>query len=266
MPTVARFSVTPVKGLKLLHPDTVEVTAQGIRGDRVLYLAAAEDGRMLNGKAVGELVQVEARLDDALDVLTLRFPGGETVAGDVRGALGAAVETSFYGRPVTGRVVEGPLAAALSEAAGRAVLLVRADEPGAACDVLHPLSVLSRASCAELARQSGDARLADDRRFRMHVLLDGLGAPHEEDGWAGRTVRLGEAAVAVQGPIGRCAITAQDPDTGRPDGTRTLEAIKAYRGMGENGTMCFGMYTDVVRPGRIAVGDPVVVDDDDDGV
>ena len=67
-------------------------------------------------------------------------------------------------------------------------------------------------------------------------------------------------------PVGRCAITAQDPDTGRPDGTRTLEAIGAYRGARDDGYFCFGVYAAVVRPGRIAVGDPVVVDDDDDGV
>ena len=263
MPTVARLSVTPVKGLKLLHPQAVQLGPEGVRGDRVFYLTQP-DGRMVNGKLAGELVQVEARLDDALDVLTLTLPGGEMVAGDGR-AMGAAVETSFYGRPVTGRLVEGPLAAALSEAAGQELRLVRADRPGAAVD-LHPVTLLSRASCAELARQSGDARLADDRRFRMHVLLDGVAAPHEEDAWEGRTVRLGDAAVAVGTPVGRCAITAQDPDTGRPDGTRTLEAIGAYRGARDDGYFCFGVYAAVVRPGRIAVGDPVVVDDDDDGV
>ena len=261
MPTVARLSLSPVKGLKLFHPDSVEIGLNGVPGDRVFYLVD-EEGRMANGKLVGELVQVEARLDARLDRLTLRFPGdggggggggGTAVEGDAR-TLGAVVETSFYGRPVTGRVVEGPFSEALSEAAGRTVRLVRADQVSAACDVLHPVSVLSRGSCDELARRSGDPRLADDRRFRMLIAVDGCAA-HEEDTWAGRRVRIGDAVIEVAGDVGRCVITGHSPDTGRTDAD-TLKAISAYRGASE-GRISFGMYADVVAAGRVRVGDPV---------
>jgi hypothetical protein len=268
MPSVARLSLSPVKGLRLYHPDSIEIGLDGILGDRAFYLVD-EEGRMANGKLVGELVQVEARLDGGLDRLTLRFPGdggaggsgergggaggGTVVEGDGR-ALGAAVETSFYGRPVTGRVVEGPFAEALSGTAGRAVRLVRADHVSAACDVLHPVSLLSRGSCDELARRSGDPRLADDRRFRMLIVVDGCTA-HEEDTWTGRRVRIGDAVVEVAGDVGRCAITGHSPDTGRTDAD-TLKAISAYRGAPE-GRISFGMYADVVAAGRVRVGDPV---------
>ena len=268
MPTVARLSISPVKGLRLFHPDSIEIDLDGVSGDRVFYLVDSE-GRMANGKLVGELVQVEARLDAGLDGLTLRFPGGggagggaggggaggggTVVEGDAR-TLGAAVETSFYGRPVTGRVVEGPFAEALSETAGRAVRLVRADHVSAACDVLHPVSLLSRGSCDELARRSGDPRLADDRRFRMLIVVDGCTA-HEEDTWEGRRVRIGDAVIDVAGDVGRCVITGHSPDTGRTDAD-TLKEIAAYRGAPE-GRISFGMYADVVAAGRVRVGDAV---------
>lgn len=260
MPTVARLSISPVKGLRLFHPDSIEIGLDGVPGDRVFYLVD-EEGRMANGKLVGELVQVEARLDAGLDRLTLRFPGGGgaggggVVEGDAR-TLGAAVETSFYGRPVTGRVVEGPFAEALSETAGRAVRLVRADHVSAACDVLHPVSLLSRGSCEELARRSGDPRLADDRRFRMLIVVDGC-AEHEEDTWAGRRVRIGDAVIGVAGDVGRCVITGHSPDTGRTEAD-TLKEIAAYRGAPE-GRISFGMYADVVGAGRVRVGDSVTL-------
>ena len=268
MPTVARLSISPVKGLKLLHPESIEIGADGVAGDRAFYLVDGE-GRMANGKLVGELVQVEARLDAGLDRLRLRFPGGgaggggaggeagggAVVEGDAR-ALGAAVETSFYGRPVTGRIVEGPFAEALSEAAGRDIRLVRADRVSAACDLLHPVTVLSRGSCEELARRAGDPRLADDRRFRMLIVVDGCAA-HEEDTWTGRRVRIGDAVVEVAGDVGRCVITGHDPDTGRTDAD-TLKAIAAYRGAPQ-GRIAFGMYADVVGAGRVGVGDRVAL-------
>ena len=155
---------------------------------------------------------------------------------------------------MTGRFVEGPFSAALSALAGRELRLVRTDATSAACDVLHPVSVLSTASCAELARQSGDPRLADDRRFRMHVLLDGCTAAHEEDTWDGRELRVGEAVIRIAGPLPRCLITGQDPDTGEGD-HGTLKAIVAYRGQPRDGYVDFGMYSDIVTPGRVCVGD-----------
>lgn len=255
MPSVARLSVSPVKGLGLVHPEALELHANGIPGDRAFYLADAADGRMVNGKLAGTLVQVAPAYDAATGRLSLTLPGGAVVEDDAS-ALGAPVETSFYGRPVTGRFVEGPFSAALSELAGRALRLVRTDATSAACDCLHPVSVLSTASCAELARQSGDPRLADDRRFRMHVLLDGCALAHEEDTWAGRELRVGEAVIRLVGPLPRCLITGQDPATGEGD-HGALKAIVAYRGQPREGAIDFGMYADIVTPGRVCVGDRV---------
>ena len=42
MRTVARISVTPVKGFALLHPDEVELTEDGVAGDRRFLLVNAD--------------------------------------------------------------------------------------------------------------------------------------------------------------------------------------------------------------------------------
>src|SRR5438552_10551871 len=128
---VARLAIAPVKGLGLVHPDEVLLGRSGVRNDRRFYLVDP-DGRLVNNKTCGELIQVRPDVSDNAGLLTLRFPSGEAVSGDV--VPGAPVETSFYGRPVTGRFAEGPWSDALSKHAGRPLRLVRTDEPGAAID------------------------------------------------------------------------------------------------------------------------------------
>jgi MOSC domain-containing protein len=180
--------------------------------------------------------------------LALTFPDGRTVAGPVE--LGAAVTTDFWGRPVAGRLVEGPWSAALSEYTGDDVELVRTVQPGTGIDV-HAGTVVSRASCERLGEELGAD--VDPRRFRMLLELDGLGA-HEEDDWRDRPVRIGDAVVRVRGPVPRCLVTRQDPDTGVPT-LDTLRGIKSYRGVRDGTKLDFGVYFDVEQPGRVAVGD-----------
>ena len=85
--------------------------------------------------------------------------------------------------------------------------------------------------------------------------------PHEEDEWLGREVEIGDALVRFLGTVGRCAVTTRDPDTGARD-LDTLRAIGRYRGFavkrGGKRELDFGIYGDVVRPGRVRVGDAVV--------
>jgi uncharacterized protein len=242
--TVTRINVTPVKGLGLLHPGEVVLTERGVEENRRYYLI--EGWRLFNGKDHGPLVQVEPHARNG--TLTLRFPGGREVSGEVE--LGDAVSTNFWGRRVTGRLVKGPWSDALSDYASTSLLLVRADEVGAGCDV-HVGTMLARASCERLGRELGAE--VDARRFRMLFELDGADA-HEEDGWG--DVRIGEAVVRVAGPVPRCAVTTQDPDTGIRT-LDTLAGIKSYRGLRDGKQIDFGVYFDIVEPGRVRVGDAV---------
>src|SRR5438105_8318063 len=220
---VTRLAIAPVKGLGLVHPDDVRLTRDGVRNDRRFHLVDP-DGRLINNKTCGELLQVLPTLDDDATQLGLRFPGGTVVDGDV--VLGATVETSFYGRPVAGRIVEGPWSEALSEHAGRRLRLVRADEQGAAIDRTHVVSLISDGALRALGRQAG-AEEVDGRRFRMTIEIEGC-AEHEEDEWIGGEVGVGDARIRVSGPVGRCVVTTRNPDTGISD-LDTLAALAKYR-------------------------------------
>lgn len=249
MPTVSRLAVAPVKGLALTHPDEVEVTPRGVPQDRRFYLVE-ESGKLVSGTKDSPLFSVQARTDATASTLTLVFADGRELAGEVE--LAEPETTTFFGRPVAGRVVRGPWSTALSELVGRPLRLLRAEDGGGGFDAF-PVSLLSEASLEELARQSGDGPV-DGRRFRMLVHVAGT-EPHEEDEWLGRRVRLGEALVEVTERDPRCRMTTRNPDTGVRDWD-SLKAIKGYRGVVEDG-INFGVYANVIEPGRVRVGDPV---------
>jgi uncharacterized protein YcbX len=196
-------------------------------------------------------VRVRPEYDPAAERLTLRFPDGATVTADAVG--GEQTTGDFWGRSVPGRILEPGICAALSDYARKPLRIVRAADDGIGTDSLHPVSLVGDGSLSQLAARLEDPHL-DPRRFRMLVELSGVD-PHAEDTWRGRLVRLGEAVVRVGGPVGRCANTTYDPETGLRDHD-TLRAIHEYRGKIE-GEVCFGVYADVVEPGRVRVGDAV---------
>ena len=98
--------------------------------------------------------------------------------------------------------------------------------------------------------------VVDAGRFRMLFELAGCDA-HEEDGWEGQRLQVGEALLRVGGPVDRCAVTTRDPDTAERD-LDSLRVLKDYRGQRESdGAVLFGVYAEVEEPGLVRVGDPV---------
>jgi uncharacterized protein YcbX len=102
VPTIARISIAPVKGLGLVHPDEVLVDVTGVADNRRFHIVDA-DGRRYNQMRKGELVQIRPDYDEAAGTLAFHFPDGTVVEGPV--TLGADVTTDFHGRPVSGNYV-----------------------------------------------------------------------------------------------------------------------------------------------------------------
>ncbi|HYN70541.1 MAG TPA: MOSC N-terminal beta barrel domain-containing protein [Candidatus Eisenbacteria bacterium] len=249
---VARLSIAPVRGLGLEHPEVVELTATGVLEDRRFYVID-DDGRLVDQLIAGRLVQVKAHTDPAATTLRLAFPGGTVIDAPVE--LGEAVETHVHGRTAVGHRVIGPWAAALEPFAGEPVHLARCDRPGGT-RIANAVSLISDGSLEELARRL-DRSFIDGRRFRMLVEVEGAAA-HEEDDWIGGRIGIGTAVLAITRPDARCAITTHDPDTGVRD-VDTLRGIIGYRGLRDGRKADFGILGEVDSPGRIRVGDEVVV-------
>jgi len=253
---VSWISVTPVKGLRLQSRDEVEVTEDGVPGDRAFFLVDGR-GAMVSATRIGPLVAVVADHDATAGTLSLRFPDGSEVAGAVE--LGEREPVRFGGLNMTASPVLGDFATALSEHCGNGPLRMFAappERPGIDRGRIGAVTLLSVASLEALHKQSGADEPVDPRRFRMTFGIEGL-QPHEEDTWLERDVRVGDALVRVTGNVGRCALTTRQPDTGIVD-FKTLHHLRAYRDeVPTTEPLPFGVHARVLEPGRVRLGDAV---------
>jgi MOSC domain-containing protein len=251
---VARISIAPVKALHVANPDEVELGKAGVAGDRRFWLVDT-NRRLVNGKGHPELMRVLPEWDESSRRLSLAFPDGSVVTGEVK--PGAPFAADLYGTPHPSRTVPGPWQEALSQFAGEPLTLLWSE--GGAQDRGNDrggwASLISRGSLERMRAEAGVEAPVDGRRFRMLFEIDGVEA-HEEDTWLGRQVAIGEAVIVPLGDVGRCVVTTCDPDTAVSD-FDTLKLLAGYRPEGVTEPLPLGVYCDVAVAGRVRVGDPV---------
>ena len=248
---VDRIYIAPVKALALTEMPRAYLDKPGIAGDRAFFIVTA-DGRLFTQRDYGPLVQIRAGYDVSRGELEIAFPDGRLLKGVPE--LGEAASTPFWSeRPVEGHVVRGEWNDALSEFARQSLRLVKATRPGSSFDGF-PLSLCSTASLQALAEAAGHETI-DGRRFRQNIYVSGT-SPHEEDGWIGREIRVGQAVLRVKVRDSRCAVTTHSPETGEID-MNTLKIIASYR-TDQPKEVNFGVYCTVVQPSEAAAGDEVV--------
>ncbi len=267
--TVAWISMAPVKGMRILGRDRVELTPDGVPGDRAFFVVDAS-GAMVNGKRFGSLMEIVPDHDRAKGRLSLTFPDGSVVEGEV--GSGQPEPVTFFGQPESARPVTGGFSAAISAHTGADLRLMVRPEGRAGVDrgrwgAVTLLGVASLERLREAGREFGqgdsvtgdpDPGPIDQRRFRMTIGVDGI-SPYEEDGWAGREVRVGEAVIRVGAHVGRCAVTTRDPESGQTD-LRTLHFLKHSREEVDSfESLPFGVYGEVLEPGAVELGAPVLI-------
>jgi uncharacterized protein YcbX len=246
---VSELAIAPVKGMRLQRSTEIRLGHHGVMGDRE-FLIVDEDGKLLSTSRNPGLLRVEPSWEPARNLLALRFPDGSIVQ-DAPEPGTAAVTRMYDGRELPGRVVPGPLSAALSGYLGRAVhLFKRAADYFGTDD--RPVTLMSDASLQALAAEfSGTA--PDPRRFRMNITVTGAD-PWAEHGWSEARVTIGDVALGVLAPVPRCVVTTRNPESGATD-ARILHALARLRGKDD---ITFGVWCETIQPGRIRVGDPVV--------
>jgi hypothetical protein len=247
--TVSQLSIAPVKGMRLQRTGEVQLGHHGITGDRE-FLVIGDDGKLLQTTRTPALLQVEPIWNRVQNVLTLAFPDGDVVHDTPQ--PGAHATTQMYdGREIPGWIIPGPLSAGLSGYLGRAVhLFKRAPEHIGNDD--QPVTLMSEASLQALAPEfNGTA--PDSRRFRMTITITGTDA-WAEHGWRGQEVTIGKVIVGVIAPVPRCVVTTRNPESGATD-ARILHALARLRGKDD---ITFGVWCEILRPGRIHVGDVVM--------
>jgi uncharacterized protein YcbX len=115
-----------------------------------------------------------------------------------------------------------------------------------------PLSVVTRQTMTALSTLVGTT--IDALRFRPTLLIDSASAePFREDAWVGRVLRIGALRARIDKRDQRCVMVNVDPAT-----TRRSPAV--LRTIARERQACLGVYGSIVQPGRVAVGDPVVIE------
>lgn len=115
-----------------------------------------------------------------------------------------------------------------------------------------PLSLITTQTVASLGALVG-AELAV-QRFRPNLLVDAPGeGPFPEDAWVGSGLRIGGLRMRVDKRDQRCVMVNLDPATTESD-PRVLRVIADER------QARLGVYGTIVQPGRVAVGDPVLIE------
>jgi uncharacterized protein len=139
---------------------------------------------------------------------------------------------------------------ALAAELGNGVRVIKQDR--GIFDVM-PLAVLRTQTVADLGKLV-DAEL-DVQRFRPNLLVDASAdTAFPEDGWVGSVLRIGALLMRVDQRDKRCVMVNVDPATAERD-PQILRTIAQER------ETCLGVYGSTVQPGRVAVGDPVAIED-----
>jgi hypothetical protein len=115
-----------------------------------------------------------------------------------------------------------------------------------------PLSLITTMSIAAIGATVG-AELVP-QRFRPNLLIEPAGdAPFQEDEWVGSVLQIGAMRMRVDQRDSRCVLVNVDPASGVRDAS-VLRTIARER------ESCLGVYGSTVEPGRVAVGDAVLLD------
>ena len=247
--TVSQLAVAPIKGMRLQSSPELQFGHHGVTGDRE-FLIVDEDCKLLQTARNPGLLRIEPSWEPARNLLALRVPDGSVVQ-DEPGPGTAAVTRMYDGREIPGRVIAGPLSAALSGYLGRAVHLFKRAPDHLGSDDAQ-VTLMSEASLHALAAEFSGT-VPDPRRFRMTITVTGAD-PWAEHSWSGQQVTIADITLRVLAPVPRCVITTRNPESGATD-ARILHALARLRGKND---ITFGVWCEIIQPGHIHVDDTVI--------
>ncbi|MBB3066317.1 MOSC domain-containing protein [Limibacillus halophilus] len=237
----------PVKSLDGQALQEVSVAADCLLPhDRRFAISYGSRNQVIDGRWASKNSFFNLMRDEKLAQLRVTFDVDSGVMSILRG--GRRVAQGNVTEPLGRMILEQFLTAYLAESGRGPVKLQERHEHGFT-DVEEPVvSLVNLASISDLERVLGQP--ADPRRFRANLLIAGLAA-WEERSWLGKRLRIGDVEVHVMTPIGRCAATEVNPESGRRD----LMVLKGLaRGFSHSE---MGVYARIIRGGKLGVGDTV---------
>lgn len=228
--SVQRLWWYPVKSMGGEQREYLDLDARGVVGDRVLAVRDA-DGKLGSGKDTRRFRRMDGLLNlraSSDDIMTrVHFPDGRVMRAD---DPEIHVELSqMFGRPVT--------------------LATQTDVAHLDAGAVH---LVTNASLTRLAQALPSSRV-DERRFRPNLVLAVPDDAAAEETWVGRVMYVGNwAALRIVERTERCGmVSLAQPDL--PGDPEILRHIT------ERAELQFGLYADVIAPGRVRSGDIVTL-------
>jgi uncharacterized protein YcbX len=210
--------------------------------------------------------------EDNLSQVRITLPGGKTV--DSTDADADAILSEVLNEPVR-LTATPPPGATLDRAVPDAVLRegiaaqVPADliqigagsPPGTFVD-FAPLHLLTTGTLARIAELSPFGK-SDFERYRPNLVIRSINPGFTENDWLNRDLRVGpDLVLRVIARTPRCAV----PTLAHGDLPRNTEALRVLARHNRITPMesmdpepCAGVYAEVLTPGRVRTGDPVVL-------
>jgi hypothetical protein len=236
----------PVKSLQGEPVEAAYAERDGLLGDRRWGIRDQRTGRILTARRRPELLAARASYDG--DVPVIALPDGRMVHGP--GKRTDAELSGWLAGPVS-------LVASTASDAGRAEYFEDATDdrsraiewtmPQGRYVDAAPVLLLTTASLRTAAR-AHPAGAWDPRRFRPNILVHAEGEDWVEDSWVGQRVQVGAVTVVPSQPCIRCTmVTRAQPG---------LDAdVEIFRTLARHHRGHFGVWSDVLTPGRLLVGD-----------
>jgi len=282
--TLWRFPVKSMLGEEL---DVVDLSKEGVVGDRAFAIRDRETGKIASAKnpklwpnllGCRALFVEPPRAAHELPVARIELADGESVLSDAADV--DAVLSRFFGRDVElaaaaqdgytidqyhpdeenydpeghrDAVVEARLGAAFFNDQG----LLSAVAADSFFD-LFPLSVVTTSTLDELGEREPESRF-DARRFRMNVIVETPASGFVENDWVGRTLAMGEEVrVGVALPDPRCVMPSLAQEE-LPRDPQILKALVRHNRLDVGGKLypCVGVYAVAETTGTIRRNDPV---------
>lgn len=230
--TVVRLWRYPVKSMLGEQCACFDINERGVEGDRLFAIRTVE-GKFGSGKNTRRFRHINGLFGFQAvyhgDVPEVTFPDGQTMRGD-----------------------DSNIHRLLSNALGQPVTLTR--EGTVSHMDAGPVHLLTTAALTWLRTRLPEG-VFDERRFRPNFLIDIPGATQVEQQWCGRILAIGDAVrVRISAPTERCGMVAfAQADV--PNDPRVLRCIT------HDADLHFGVYADVIVPGRVMMGDRVQIVD-----
>ena len=260
--TLTSLTLYPIKSACGIALEESEVDPFGLQYDR-RWMVVDQSGEFLSQRSHPRLALVTPGIGNGL--LRVNAPGMATLETPLEPAPTVATRVTVWNDTCGAVWVGEPAAGWFSDFLGFSCSLVHmardtirpADETYAPAGTrvsfadAFPFLLISEESLADL-----NQRLAEPlpmNRFRPNLVVAGA-SPYDEDRWD--RIEISGIRLRIVKPCERCVVTTTDQTT-TERGKEPLRTLATYRNI--NGKVMFGQNAVHEAPGRLRVGDPVLL-------